>query len=102
MAAIMLLIQVPGLFEQLLRSWRLASVFVLALLLSVRPSPGAQVELAWDQNSEPDLAGYRIYYGTEANQLTESIDTGMATTAAVDGLRAGTQYYFAVSAYNSA
>jgi hypothetical protein len=26
-----------------------------------------QVTLAWDSNTEPDLGGYRRYYGAESN-----------------------------------
>jgi hypothetical protein len=50
-----------------------------------------------------NLAGYRIYYGTDANALNQEIDVAGATTTSyvVNGLAAGT-YYFAVSAYSSA
>jgi hypothetical protein len=48
------------------------------------------------------LAGYRVYYGTSADALTESIEVpGTATTTyAVSDLSPGT-YYFAVTAYNA-
>ena len=50
-----------------------------------------------------NLAGYHIYYGTDANALTQEIDVAGATTTSyvVNGLAAGT-YYFAVTAYSSA
>jgi hypothetical protein len=50
-----------------------------------------------------DLAGYHIYYGTNAGELTSSIDVagGGSTNYTVNGLAEGT-YYFAVIAYNSA
>lgn len=56
-----------------------------------------------DGTSVTDLAGYHIYYGTNAGQLTKSIDVSGATstTYVVAGLPAGT-YYFSVMAYNSA
>jgi hypothetical protein len=47
-----------------------------------------------------DLAGYRIYYGTSADALTQVIDVANVTTYVVTGLTAGT-YYFAVAAYSS-
>jgi hypothetical protein len=48
------------------------------------------------------LAGYRVYYGTSADALTQSIEVpGPATTTyVVSDLGPGT-YYFAVAAYNS-
>jgi len=52
-----------------------------------------------DSSEIASLIGYRVYYGTNADALTETIDvTGeTVTTYVVDGLSAGT-YYFAVTA----
>lgn len=50
-----------------------------------------------------DLRGYRIYYGTRSNQLTNKIaitTPGMATYV-IDGLPIGTTYYFAITAVTS-
>jgi Putative Ig domain/Fibronectin type III domain len=49
-----------------------------------------------------NLAGYRIYYGTSADDLSQEIDVSGATSTSyvVDGLYPGT-YYFAVTAYSS-
>jgi hypothetical protein len=49
-----------------------------------------------------DLAGYHIYYGTNADDLTTTIDVaGSSSTAyTVTGLSPGT-YYFSVVAYNA-
>ena len=49
-----------------------------------------------------NLAGYRIYYGTTADAMTQEIDVAGAdsTSYVVDGLAPGT-YYFAVTAYSS-
>jgi hypothetical protein len=49
-----------------------------------------------------DLAGYHIYYGTNADDLSTTIDVvgGESTTYTVTGLSAGT-YYFSVVAYNA-
>jgi hypothetical protein len=48
------------------------------------------------------LAGYRVYYGTSADALTESIDVAGATTTTyvINDLSPGT-YYFTVTAYNA-
>lgn len=46
-----------------------------------------------------DLAGYRIYYGTEPGNYTVSIDAGNITTREVTGLPSGQTVYFSVTAY---
>lgn len=55
--------------------------------------------LSWNPNTEPDLAGYKVYYGTTSRSYTTSIDVGNQTTYTVTGLGFGT-YYFAVTAYD--
>jgi hypothetical protein len=66
--------------------------------------------LSWvapDQNTDgsalTNLAGYRIYYGTGADALTEVIElpTVGITAYVIDNLTAGT-YYFSIRAYTSA
>jgi hypothetical protein len=73
------------------------------------PPPAAgTATLNWDaptQNTDgtplTDLAGYKIYYGTNAAQLTQQITlNGPSTTYVVNGLTSGT-YYFAVTAYTA-
>ena len=66
--------------------------------------------LSWvapDQNTDgsalTNLAGYRIYYGTGVDALTEVIElpTVGITAYVIDNLTAGT-YYFSIRAYTSA
>lgn len=73
------------------------------------PPPTGSATLTWvaptvntDGTILNNLAGYRIYYGTDASALTQEIDVAGATSTSyvVDGLPPGT-YYFAVSAYSS-
>lgn len=58
------------------------------------------ITLAWDPVSNADLAGYRLYVGTQSGQYETTIDIGSASSYRYQGLRAGTSYYFAVSAYD--
>ena len=45
---------------------RLMLILISLALLSVSPAAAAEVALAWDPNREEDLAGYRVYWGTES------------------------------------
>jgi len=72
------------------------------LLLFFTPAEAAHLDLAWDANTEPDLAGYRVYYGTASREygIDNSIDVGNTTTYRVDSLLEGVTYYIAVTAYD--
>lgn len=60
------------------------------------------ITLAWDANSEPDLSGYKVYYGTSSGTYTTTIDVGNVTTYTLSGVFTPyVTYYFAVTAYNS-
>jgi chitinase len=76
------------------------SVLLVALLISVWVR-AEQVRLAWDANTESDLAGYEVHYGTASGSYTTSVDVHNVTTAIVTGLTAGQTYYFVVTAYNA-
>jgi len=69
------------------------------LLLFFAPADAAHLDLAWDANTEPDLAGYRVYYGTASREYVDSADVGNTTTYLLDGLLEGVTYYIAVTAY---
>ncbi|KAF0197135.1 MAG: Endonuclease/exonuclease/phosphatase-like protein [Bacteroidetes bacterium] len=71
--------------------------------------PGdANAELIWQQSSEPDIAGYTIYYDTDTILPLEGIHTvygepspinvGVSTLRQVNGLLNDSTYYFALSA----
>ena len=67
------------------------------------------VTLFWNEASDPDVRGFRVYYGDEpglyfgdtARQGKSPIDVGKVTSITLTGLRNGTLYYFAVIAYDS-
>jgi hypothetical protein len=65
--------------------------------------PGAQtVTLTWDSILQPDLAGYRVHWGTASGDYTQETDVGNTTRAVVSNLTDGTTNFFAVTAYNTA
>jgi len=88
------------------KEFQLGRVFVifavLAGILVLLPAiaSSADVTLAWDANSESDLAGYVLYYGTISGNYTHNIDVGNITQHTVSNLQEGVTYYFAVTAYN--
>jgi hypothetical protein len=60
------------------------------------------VTLKWDPNPAPNVAGYRLYYGTSSGVYTQEINVGNMTATLVSNLREGRTYFFAVTAYNTA
>jgi chitinase len=76
------------------------SVFGLLCLFLSSSAFAGPVTLAWDAVSDPDLAGYRLYYGYASGSYSVTLGVGKATTAALSGLDAGRTYYFAATAYD--
>ncbi|MDR0411604.1 MAG: hypothetical protein LBH75_06490 [Treponema sp.] len=67
------------------------------------------VILTWKNSPDIDTTGYFVYYGEHAGEYfgedalqgVSPIDVGNKTGVRIDGLKNGTLYYFAVSAYDS-
>lgn len=81
---------------------RLSSV-VLALAFLVAPpaaasASAATITLLWDANTEPDVTGYVVSYGTQSGVHGTRLDVGK-TTSTVLSLGPGT-YFFVVQAYS--
>lgn len=75
-------------------------LFTIAFLLLTSFVLAQNVTLQWDANTESDLAGYKVYYGTAPGVYGTPIVIGTQTTYTVSSLPAGT-YYFAVTARNT-
>ncbi len=74
-------------------------VFLTFLLMPIT-APAAEAVLRWSANTEPDLAGYLALYGTQPDNLDQSVDAGNATHITLTGLANGQTYYMAVKAYD--
>jgi hypothetical protein len=78
-------------------------VFMCALFVLIpclHQANAAQATLAWDAN-EPAPDGYRLFQRTEGQSYDYSapVWSGTTTSAVVDSLTDGTDYYFVVRAY---
>lgn len=96
-------------------SHRAVSVLLFAGVLSIififlpsfSTAQTEQIRLAWDRNTEPDIAGYKVYYGN----VSRSVNGGYQYFIDVTGnpqsptctltLDVGKTYYIAVTAYDS-
>ncbi len=81
---------------------KLSHFFAVFLFNLILTSIGysAVVSLSWDPNTDPDLAGYVLYYGTSSGAYSSSISLGKVTTYTVTNLGDGLTYYFALTARN--
>ena len=55
----------------------------------------------WDQNQEPDVAGYILYYGDAPSHYTNSIDVGNVTRTTLSNLVEGATYYLTVTVFDT-
>jgi CxxC motif-containing protein (DUF1111 family) len=56
------------------------------------------IGLAWTASVSPGVIGYRVFYGTNSLNLTNSTDVGNVTSAIISGLISGQTYFLAVVA----
>lgn len=57
--------------------------------------------LRWDGSSAPNLAGYKVYYGTQPGMYGTSVSVGNVTNYQVTGLNPNVTWYFAVTSLDS-
>jgi len=86
-----------------IKRWTACAGLMAACLCFVQPERAAQhISLAWNASTDPNVAGYALYYGTNSGNYTVRIDTGSNSMMVVNQLSNDTTYYFVVTAYNSA
>ena len=76
------------------------AVFLISSACSVQAAYSAQVTLAWDANTDPNIDGYKIYYGTFSRNYDVSLDVGNFTSCTLADMEEGETYYFAATAYD--
>lgn len=72
----------------------------LLIVLSYGNLHSGSVTLEWNPNSEPDLAGYKLFYGKSSRDYSDIIDTGNTTVYTLTQLENGMTYFFALKAYD--
>lgn len=88
--------------------WRLTTNVEMRLMPVAKPSSAKSImaplpvssralTLAWDANTEPDVIGYTVYWGSEPRVYGYSFDTTNLTATVASNLVSGTNY-FAVTA----
>ena len=75
-------------------------MFALAIVAGTASAVGAATA-SWDPSTEPDVAGYKLSYGTQPGVHTVVLDVGNVTTYQFNP-PPGRRYYFVVQAYNTA
>jgi len=81
----------------------LVAAFAMALtILSVVPAAAATLlRVSWNATSKPDLAGYRLRFGTISGSYGSPINVGRVTSFDLTGLSASGTYYVVVTAYDA-
>ena len=75
---------------------------ILAILAIAGIAQAATVQVTWNPNTEEDLAGYKIYYGTASGVYGDPIDVGNVTGHVMEITpQHGATYYFALTAYDT-
>jgi hypothetical protein len=83
------------------RGWGMRAIVLLVLFLGSASALHADtVTATWDPNSESDIAGYLLGYGTASGQENIAVPVGNVTTWQLS-LAPGQRYYFVIQAYNT-
>jgi flagellar hook-associated protein FlgK len=65
-------------------------------------STATSATLTWTANAESDLAGYKIYSGTQSGVYGTPVSIGKVTSHLLTNLSNGTTYFFTITAYDIA
>jgi hypothetical protein len=71
--------------------------------------PDGEATLSWSANTETDLSGYKIYYGTMPRKgdcpkdggYAKTVEAGNVTTYKLGKLDPGATYYFSITSLNN-
>ena len=81
-----------------MRRLLLVLAFMILPFLSLQ---AAVVDISWNANTEADLAGYKLYYGTTSGVYGLPVDVGKVTSYSVTvNPKVTTTYYVTLTAYD--
>ena len=86
---------------------KIVLIAVLFVIMPLTAAHGTDLTLGWFPNTEVNLQGYRVYYGTEPHNYSSDIDVGNPApvngliTITITGFIPYTTYYFSVTSYNN-
>lgn len=58
------------------------------------------LNVSWPPNPEPDIAGYKVSFGTTTNNYTTTVNAGNSLNYTIPNILNGSNYYVAVKAYD--
>jgi hypothetical protein len=76
------------------------SILILFIAQFAQFAYASGIKISWDKNSESDVAGYKVYYGTASHNYQSSLDAGNFTSIEIDDLTPGKNYYISIAAYD--
>jgi len=77
-------------------------ILFLYFFIGANGAWGQGVIIVWNNNKEPDVAGYKVYYGKISRTYNNCVDVGKTTEYKIPALPEDDVFYFAVTAYDSA
>ncbi|PYQ09539.1 MAG: hypothetical protein DMH00_12910 [Acidobacteria bacterium] len=77
-----------------------AGATLLLILIPSAVSAGS-IKLVWDPVADPDLAGYKVYYGTTSGIYTNATTVGTQNNAKLNNLQDCQVYFIAVKAVDA-
>ena len=83
------------------RSRQFVCGLFLSSVLAVSLHAGQSIQLSWTPAVSTNVAGYKIYYGTQSLSYSNSVSAGNTTNVTISGFSPGTTYYFSATTYDS-
>ena len=73
-----------------------------SILFSLPATALTSLSVTWNQSTNINVKGYKVYFGSASQQYTSTIDAGNATNVSISGITPGKTYYFSATSYNAA
>ncbi len=83
------------------RSTALWSCLISALMALPTMAQASTVMIAWNANTESNIGGYLVFFGTQSGNYDGYADVRGSTTAVMNAADSTKTYYFAVAAYST-